>query len=214
MSDHVIVLPGGGYHRLAPHEGQPVAAWLRGLGLDASVFAYPVLTRHPGVLDAVRGEIRRVRDAGAGRVGLIGFSAGGHAAALAAVAPGASARERVDLAILGYPVTSMLLEKHAASRANLLGDEPALELLTATSPDLLATASSPPMFIWHTADDAVVPVQHSYRLGMALAAVGVRHELHVFPHGKHGLGLAEGSGEPERWTSLCEGWLREEGWIS
>ena len=59
MADHVIVLPGGGYRRHAPHEGEPVAAWLRGLGLEASVFAYPVLTRHPGVLDAVRGVLMR-----------------------------------------------------------------------------------------------------------------------------------------------------------
>jgi dipeptidyl aminopeptidase/acylaminoacyl peptidase len=58
-----------------------------------------------------------------------------------------------------------------------------------------------------------VPVQHSYLLGMALAAAGVRHALHVFPRGAHGLGLAEGSGDAARWTSLCEDWLREEGWI-
>jgi acetyl esterase/lipase len=214
MTDHIIVLPGGGYHRLAPHEGEPVAAWLRGLGLDASVFDYPVLTRHPGVQDAVRGEIRRVRAAGADRVALIGFSAGGHAAAHAALAPGATAEERVDLVVLGYPVVSMLLESHRVSRQNLLGTTAMPAERAATSADLLVTASAPPFFIWHTAQDAAVPVQHSYLLGMALAAAGVPHALHVFEKGAHGLGLAEGSGEAQRWTSLCEGWLREEGWIS
>jgi acetyl esterase/lipase len=214
MTDHIIVLPGGGYHRLAPHEGEPVAAWLRALGLEASVFAYPVLTRHPGVLDAVRGEVRRVRDAGADRVGLVGFSAGGHAAALAALAPGAAPEERADLVVLGYPVVSMMLDSHKGSRDNLLGAQATPAERAATSADLLVTASAPPFFIWHTAEDAAVPVQHGYLLGMALAAAGVRHALHVFEKGRHGLGLAEGSGDAERWTSLCEGWLREEGWIS
>lgn len=208
MTDHVIVLPGGGYRRHAPHEGEPVAEWLRGLGLAASVFAYPVKTRHPAVRDAVRAEIRRVRDAGAGRVALVGFSAGGHAAAHTAVTGG-----DVDLVVLGYPVVSMLLDAHKGSRDNLLGPAPNPAERAATSVDLLVTASAPPFFVWHTADDAVVPVQHSYLLGMALAANGVRHELHVFPHGAHGLGLAEGSGPPARWTSLCEDWLRREGWI-
>ncbi|MBX3195756.1 MAG: prolyl oligopeptidase family serine peptidase [Schumannella sp.] len=208
MTDHLIVLPGGGYRRHAPHEGEPVAAWLRGLGFAASVFAYPVKTRHPAVLDAVRAEIRRVRDAGAGRVGLVGFSAGGHAAAHAALAPGTAPEERVDLVVLGYPVVSMLLDTHKGSRDNLLGPAPTPGERAAASVDLLVTASAPPFFLWHTADDAVVPVQHSYLLGMALGAAGVPHELHVFPHGRHGLGLAEGSGLPSRWTALCEAWLR------
>jgi acetyl esterase/lipase len=204
-ADHILVLPGGGYRRHAPHEGEPVAAWLRGLGISASVFEYPVLARHPATLDAVRTEIRRVRDAGAGRVGLLGFSAGGHAAAIAA--------DDADLVIVGYPVVSMLLETHKGSRDNLLGPDPTDAERAATSADLLVTASSPPFFIWHTADDSAVPVQHSYLLAMALAAAGVRHELHVFPLGEHGLGLAEGSGPPARWTTLCEEWLRGENWI-
>lgn len=211
MTGHIIVLPGGGYRRHAPHEGEPVAEWLRGLGLAASVFTYPVKTRHPGVQDAVVAELQRVRDAGAGRVGLLGFSAGGHAAAIAA--------PFADLVILGYPVVSMLLDTHKGSRDNLLGPDPTTAERAATSVDLLVgtpewRASTPPIFIWHTAEDAAVPVQHSYLLGMALAAAGVPHELHVFPHGAHGLGLAEGSGAAARWTSLCEDWLRAEGWIA
>jgi acetyl esterase/lipase len=108
---------------------------------------------------------------------------------------------------------SMLLPTHKGSRDNLLGPHPSPELRAETSADLLVTSSSPPFFIWHTAADASVPVQHSYLLGMALAAAGVPHALHVFPRGAHGLGLAEDSGGAERWTTLCEDWLRDEGWI-
>ncbi|WP_166867102.1 MULTISPECIES: prolyl oligopeptidase family serine peptidase [unclassified Salinibacterium] len=203
---HLIVLPGGGYRRHAPHEGEPVAEWLRGLGFEASVFAYPVKTRHPGPLDAVRAEIRRVREAGAARVGVVGFSAGGHAAGMAAFAPGATPAERVDVAVLGYPVVSMMLEEHRGSREKLLGKDASWSERAATSLDLLVTASAPPTFVWHTADDAVVPVQHSYLLGMALAGSSVPHEAHVLPTGTHGLGLAEG--EPAAvWTGLCAEWL-------
>jgi acetyl esterase/lipase len=212
--DHFIVLPGGGYRRHAPHEGEPVAAWLRDLGLTASVFRYPVATRHPAVLDAVRAEVRRVRDVGAGRVGLLGFSAGGHAAGMAALAPGAAPAERVDLVILGYPVVSMLLETHKGSRDNLLGPSPTAAERAATSLDLLVTPDAPPFFLWHTADDAVVPPQHSYLLAMALAAVGGEHELHVYEHGRHGLGLAEGSGTAAGWRDASAAWLRAQRWVT
>lgn len=203
---HVIVLPGGGYHRHAPHEGEPVADWLRGLGHAASVFAYPVLSRHPVPLDAVRAEVRRVRAAGAARVGVLGFSAGGHAAGMAAYAPGAAEDERVDAAVLGYPVVSMMLPTHQGSRVNLLGERASWEARRETSLDLLVAADAPPSFVWHTAGDAAVPVQHSYLLGMALAGASVPHELHVLPGEVHGVGLAEGSAA-SAWTDLCAAWL-------
>jgi acetyl esterase/lipase len=213
--DHVIVLPGGGYGRISDNESAPIAEWLTGLGLSASVFRYPVKARHPAVLNAVRGEIRRVRATGAERIALIGFSAGGHAAGHAALAPGAAPDERVDLAILCYPVVSMMLETHRDSRVNLLGAGATWEERRAASVDLLVTSAAPPFFVWHTAEDAAVPVQHSYLLGMALAAAGVRHALHVFPRGRHGLNLArhDGDGDAVRWTELCAAWLREEGWL-
>lgn len=211
----MIVLPGGGYSRISENESTTIVAWLEGLGMSASYFAYPVGTRHPAVLEAVRGEIRARRDAGADRIALLGFSAGGHAAGHAALAPGASARERVDLAILCYPVVSMMLPTHQGSRETLLGRDASPALRAATSVDLLATPDAPPFFIWHTAEDAAVPVQHSYLLGMALAAAGVRHALHVFPNGRHGLNLARatGDGDARQWTDLCAAWLREEGWL-
>lgn len=210
--DHVIVLPGGGYRGHADHEGEPVADWLRGLGLEASVFAYPVKTRHPGPLAAVRAEVSRIRDTGADRVGVLGFSAGGHAGAMAALAPGAAPAERIDLVILGYPVVSMLLPTHAGSRQNLLGPQPSDALRAATSTDLLVTPDAPPFFIWHTAEDAAVPVQHSYLLGMALAAARIPHELHVYERGRHGIGFGEGEGTAEDWRSASAAWLRQGGW--
>lgn len=214
MTDHLIVLPGGGYTDLAPDEGEPVAGWLRGIGVAASVFEYPVQTRHPGPLDAIRAEVRRIRAAGAERVGLLGFSAGGHAAGHAALAPDASPDERVDLAILCYPVVSMELETHADSRRQLIGVDASPELRAATSLDRLVTPSAPPFFIWHTAEDDSVPVQHSYLLAQSLADNGIRHALHVFSRGRHGLALAAGEGDAEHWTALCAAWLQEEGWIA
>lgn len=203
MTTHVIVLPGGGYHRHAPHEGEPVAEWLRTLGVEASVFEYPVLSRHPRVVTAVAAEVARVRKLGATKIGLLGFSAGGHAAGHTALTtPG------VDFVVLGYPVVSMLLDTHAGSRENLIGLDASRAVRAATSLETLVTASSPPFFVWHTADDAAVPVEHAYLLGQALAAKKVRHALHVFQHGRHGLGLAEGT-PAAAWTTLCAQWLAE-----
>lgn len=200
------MLPGGGYARHADHEAEPVADWLRTLGVAASVLRYPVATRHPGPLDAVRTRIAELRSAGAHRVGVLGFSAGGHLAGHAA------ATGLTDLAILGYPVVSMLTPTHAGSRQNLLGPRPWRWQRRAVSVERLVTASMPPTFVWHTADDELVPVEHAYLLGSALARHGVPHALHVYPSGRHGLGLAAGSGAPERWTTECGAFLAAHGW--
>src|SRR6266550_2149150 len=98
---HMIVLPGGGYAEHAPHEAEPVASWLGDLGVQASVFHYPLNARHPEPLDALRAEIAHRRAQGAQRIGLIGFSAGGHLAGLAALTPGAASDETVHFAVLG-----------------------------------------------------------------------------------------------------------------
>jgi acetyl esterase/lipase len=211
-ANHVIVLPGGGYSYLSENEGPTIVAWLSGLGLSASEFRYPVATGDPGVREAIHGEIRARRAAGADRIALIGFSAGGHAAGHAALTARDPA-EQVDLAILCYPVVSMLLPTHQGSREQLIGLDAGYERRAATSLERLVTASAPPFFIWHTAADEPVPVEHSYRLGQALASAGVRHELHVFADGVHGLNLARGQGQAEQWTALCATWLRAEGWL-
>jgi len=107
------------------------------------------------------------------RIGLIGFSAGGHLAGLAALAPGGEARAAVDFAVLGYAITSMQTETYRPARLILLGEDATPELRRATSLDAQVTRSSPPFFIWHTAEDPYVPPEHSYRLAASLAAHGV-----------------------------------------
>lgn len=209
-SPHMIVLPGGGYAAHAPHEAEPVAAWLGELGVQASVFRYPLNVRHPVPLDALRAEIRQRRAEGAQRIGLIGFSAGGHLAGMAALAPGAEPDQAVQFAVLGYPVTSMETETYRPSQLILLGADASPQLRRSTSLDALVTPQSPPFFIWHTAEDSYVPPEHTYRLASALAASGVPHAVHVFAHGPHGLGLARNAGQTATWTTLASAWIHEQ----
>jgi acetyl esterase/lipase len=209
-SPHVIVLPGGGCAEDAAHEAEPIARWLKGLDVAASVFRYPLMARHPAPLNALRAEIRRLRDVGSTRIGVIGFSAGGHLAGLAALADDADADEAVDFAVLGYAITSMETETYRPSRLILLGEDATPELRRATSLDALVTRASPPFFLWHTAEDEYVPSEHTYRLAAALAAHDVPHAVHVFAHGPHGLGLANGAGDAAAWTALAASWVREQ----
>jgi acetyl esterase/lipase len=207
---HMIVLPGGGYADHVAHEGEPIVGWMNELGFAASVFRYPILVRHPAPLHALRAEIRRLRDAGAERIGLIGFSAGGHLAGLAALAPGADLDQAVDFAVLGYAITSMETETYRPARLILLGEDATPELRRATSLDALVTPSSPPFFLWHTAEDGYVPPEHTYRLAASLARHDVSHAVHVFAHGPHSLGLARGSGDTAAWTTLAASWIAEQ----
>jgi acetyl esterase/lipase len=207
---HVIVLPGGGYSAHAALEGEPIVSWLSGLGVEASVVRYPLHVRHPAPLEAVRSEIRRRRAAGTDRIGLVGFSAGGHLAGLAALAPAAHEDESVQFAVLGYAITSMETASYRPARLILLGAHATPELRRATSLDALVTSSSPPFFLWHTAEDIVVPPEHTYRLAASLASQRVPHAAHVFAHGPHGLGLAEGAGDAAAWTTLAAAWIAEQ----
>jgi acetyl esterase/lipase len=206
----MIVLPGGGYAAHAPHEAEPVARWLGEIGVPASVFRYPLNVRHPAPLDALRTEIGRRRAAGARRIGLIGFSAGGHLAGLAALAPGAGPDQTVQFAVLGYAITSMETETYRPARLILLGQDATARLRRSTSLDALVTPGSPPLFVWHTAEDPYVPPEHTYRLASALAASHVPHAVYVFAHGPHGLGLAQGEGEVALWTTLASAWIHEQ----
>ena len=207
---HMIVLPGGGYAEHAPHEAEPVASWLSEIGVQASVFRYPLNVRHPVPLDALRAEIGHRRAAGAQRIGLIGFSAGGHLAGLAALAPGAEADETAQFAVLGYAITSMETETYRPARLILLGEDASPQLRRSTSLDSLVTPQSPPFFVWHTAEDPYVPPEHTYRFASALAASHVPHAVHVFAHGPHSLGLAKDAGEATIWTTLANAWIREQ----
>lgn len=208
---HVLVLPGGGYATHAARSAEPVVGWLESIGIEASVFRYPLMTRHPAPTLAIRAAIRECRENGQG-VGVIGFSAGGHAAGLAAYSPTNHEDERPDFAVLCYPAVSMELPTHSTSRVNLLGEDADKRLRAETSLDRLVDSSSPPTFLWHTAGDTVVPVEHAYRLAPALARAGVAHEVHIFEQGNHALGLARDAGPAAVWTDLCRTWLRSNDW--
>lgn len=213
-------MPGGAYESHADSEAEPVAEWLRALGFAATVFRYPVAPRASEALEAVHELIARARRGGLegldydpARIGVIGFSAGGHLAGNAAL-KGTVGNERPDLAVLSYPVASMRRDPHVQSRTNLLGESACLSEWDAASLENMVTAEAPPVFLWHTAEDAAVPPTHSYGLASALAAAGVHHSCHVFPHGAHGLDLAMGTNTTtSQWTSLCESFLRELGWL-
>lgn len=221
----ILVLPGGGYAHQADHEAEPVAEWLASLGIHAYVLRYRVAPhRHPAPLEDAKEALLQIRGGGNGlsvdraRVGVLGFSAGGHLAATlsTAVATGNASLDVLaavpDLTVLCYPVVSYTEAVHQGCVDNLLGDSPSQDQLLEMSADLHVTAATPPAFLWHTADDAAVPVQHSLAYTGALVRAGVPAELHVFPHGRHGLGLAPEDPGPDRWTSLCAGWLMRNGW--
>ena len=208
-STHILVLPGGGYAEHAAHEGEPVVRWLQETGFNASVYDYPLHQRHPVPLNALRAEIGRRRQAGAARIGLMGFSAGGHLAGQAALAPGATPEQQVGFAVLGYAITSMEMETYRPAQLILLGEDAPAALRRSTSLDALVEPAAPPFFVWHTAEDSYVPPEHTYRLATSLARNGVPHTVHVFPHGPHSLGLAEGAGEVERWTEMALRWIRD-----
>jgi acetyl esterase/lipase len=221
----VIVAPGGGYTKRAPYEGGPVAEWLNGLGVAAVVLHYRVApSRYPEpLLDGARAvRLVRARAADFGidpdRIGMLGFSAGGHVAALTAVHatagdPGAAdpverVSSRPDAIVLCYPVITFGSHRHQGCLDNLLGRRATPELVAHLSAEKHVTADTPPAFLWHTSTDAAVPVLNSTLFAEALGRAGVPHELHVFREGKHGLGLASDVPGASQWTTLCATWLR------
>ncbi len=214
----VLVLPGGGYGKHADHEAEPVAAWLNGLGFHCLILRYRVAPhRFPSALEDAQAAMRQVRAGTTAfsidpdRVGVIGFSAGGHLAA--AVCNGSTAGTRPDFAVLGYPVISFGRNAHQGSVENLLGPDSDPAGRRSQSMESLVSSHTPPTFLWHTANDPSVHVSHSLRYAAALAKAEVPFELHVFPHGRrHGLGLALGEPGVGQWTRLCEDWLTAGGW--
>jgi len=205
----MIVFPGGGYGRLADHEGEPVARWLTTLGISAFVLRYRHGPGHPHPtpLSDATAAVRAVRAKGFDRVGVLGFSAGGHLAAT--VSTHAEGPARPDAAVLCYPVITMAdPHTHAGSRQNLLGGSPSPELVVHLSADRRETLGTPPTFIWHTADDEAVPVENALLYAAALRANGVPFELHVYAHGRHGVGLATDDPILRTWTDRCADWLK------
>jgi acetyl esterase/lipase len=224
----MIVCPGGGYRTLAAnHEGRQVANYLNSLGIAAFVLRYRLGPRyhHPIELGDAQRAIRLVRShqadwrIDASRIGIMGFSAGGHLAMTASTrfdagnGGAADALDRLssrpDFAVLGYPVISMTEEwTHKGSRTNLLGDNPDPELAKALSGERAVTRDTPPTFLFQTNEDAAVPAENAVYYYLALRKAGVPAELHVFEKGPHGVGLANDDPALSEWSTLLANWLR------
>lgn len=228
----VIVCPGGSYASLSfEREGFVPAHWLNRLGVTAFILKYrlkeygqPAPLRD--ILRAIR--ILRSRAAGLGvkadRIGVLGFSAGGHLGASAGTlfdAPegrtGAAldaVSGRPDFMMLIYPVITMEDPYvHLHSRSDLLGDHPSEDLAKRWSPELQVTKECPPAFVVASEGDKTVPVENSLGFFEALRRAGVPAELHVYPKGEHGFGLRPGNGTTSDWPARAEDWMRQGGWL-
>lgn len=224
----MVVCPGGGYGALAAnHEGRQVANYLNSLGMAAFVLRYRLGPKyhHPVELGDAQRAIRTVRANAAewridpGRIGIMGFSAGGHLSMTASTlfdngsADAADPIDRVssrpDFAVLGYPVISMTAAwTHQGSRRNLLGDAPDSELAAKLSGEKAVTKDTPPTFIFQTNQDTAVPAENSVYYYLALRQAGVPAEMHVFERGPHGVGLANNDPALSAWSGLLANWLR------
>ena len=236
----ILICPGGGYGFLATeHEGKDVADWLNSLGVAGVVLKYRLAPKykHPAPLDDARRAIRMVRwkstewGLDPNRVGVMGFSAGGHLASTLATHFREADRlagdaidaftERPDLAILVYPVVSFTADfSHKGSAKNLLGPDATKEQMAELSNETRVTEKTPPTFLAHTLADTGVPMENSVAFAMALRKHKVPFELHVFEKGQHGLGLGKGwkghiAPEPsfEAWPGLCATWLKSRGFL-
>jgi len=227
----VIICPGGGYIRLAfEHEGTDIARWFNKAGVTGIVLKYRLpndtimedksVGPLQDVQEAVRITRRRAAEWGIDprKIGVMGFSAGGHLASTAAthyndrVYDADTTSARPDFSILVYPVISMdSAITHKGSRIFLLGRSPAPETVEKFSNERQVDNTTPPAFIVHSQDDKSVPVQNSINYFLALKAHGVPAELHVYEKGGHGYGLAAGKGTESGWPAACLLWMKSQG---
>ncbi len=228
----VVICPGGGYGALAvDHEGKAIAEWLNSLGVAAFMVKYRLGSngyRHPAPLDDAQRAIRTVRARAAewkvdpGRIGIMGFSAGGHLASTAGTHfdkgksddpdPIARASCRPDFLILCYPVVSLTTAyTHEGSKKNLLGEKPDQSLVESLSNENQVTAETPPTFLFHTDADGAVPSENSVLFYLALRRAKVPAELHIYEKGNHGVGLAPNVPAVSSWPERCADWLRGRG---
>ncbi len=228
-----LIFPGGGYIEHAPHEAVRPARWLAGLGITAFVVQYRLAPRHrhPAQWNDGRAAMRWVRcnarqfEIDPSRVGVVGFSAGGHLAAMLATEPPAAGDRETraqqdangkdlndvqpDFAVLVYPVASLMTPTQGGTRRHLMGDAPDTALLAQFSAECrvekLPTGSLPPIFLVHCKDDASVDVSRSDVFAAAVRKISGDIEYRREHFGGHGVGLQPG------WTEPCERWLRERG---
>jgi acetyl esterase/lipase len=226
----VIVCPGGGYNRLAiDKEGRATAEWLNSLGVSAFVLKYRLKEYgHPAPLRDVLRAVRLLRSDAArwaispDRIGVLGFSAGGHLAASAgtlfddadgrtgAALDATSARP--DFLVLVYPVIRLVgPDAHTGSGRSLLGANATPGMLERFSLDTRVTTKTPPAFLVHGGTDTAVPPENSVLFYLALRRAGVPAELHVYREGAHGVGLEPNHGPISDWPKRCAEWLAAKG---
>jgi acetyl esterase/lipase len=218
----IIVAPGGSYRNLASnHEGRQIANFLNAAGMGAFVLKYRLGPRyhHPVELGDAQRAIALVRSrahefgVSPSRIGIMGFSAGGHLAS--SVSTHNDAANRPDFAILVYPVISLTSPyTHQGSLHNLLGDTPDPALARELSSELQVTANTPPTFLFSTSADKTVPAENSVAYYLALHKAAVPAELHIFQNGPHGVGLALADPALSVWPTLLLDWLRVRGLLS
>lgn len=230
----VIICPGGSYWGLAiAHEGKQVAQWLNSLGVTAFVLKYRLpsddimIDKSVGPMQDGQQAIRLVRQRAndwgihPDKVGIMGFSAGGHLASTLSThfdekvyEPATSISARPDFSILIYPVISMEKEiTHQGSRVNLLGDNPSPERLQHFSNESQVNDKTPPAFLVHSMDDGAVPVQNSIVYGLALRKHNVPCELHIYQSGGHGYGLGRSDNTESSWPEAFYKWLKARGLV-
>ena len=224
----IVICPGGGYGGLAMnHEGHDIALWLNEHGISAFICTYRHNGkgyRHPAPIQDAQRAIRIVRANAAthkiapDRIGVLGFSAGGHLASTVAThfdrdPPVDDALSktscRPDFVVLYYPVIAFDQKyTHRGSQQNLLGDSPDRSLVESLSNERQVTDETPPTFLFHTNEDQAVPPENSIAFYMALRKAGVPAELHIYEKGRHGLGLARDRIGTKQWGDACISWLR------
>jgi acetyl esterase/lipase len=233
----IVICPGGGYGGLAlDHEGEQVGKWLNSIGVAGFVLQYRhhgsgAGYGHPAPIQDAQRAIRMVRSRAKewgvdpNRVGILGFSAGGHLASTAATHFNETFYEakdeidkagcRPDFAVLIYPVITMRAPyTHQGSVQNLLGSNPSQEMLDKFSNELQVTPQTPPTFLLSTWQDTAVPPENSIQFYLALRKAKVPAELHIFEKGSHGLGLGRDGLAMSNWPNLCVEWFRARGLIT
>ena len=224
----VLILPGGGYFKLSDFEGEGYAEYLAELGMNSFVLKYRYSPDiFPAPLKDARWAMRYIRQNATlygidkNRIAIMGSSAGGHLAELTSTYRGDIGDGEWDLEdylpnaqILCYPVTD--ISSHRGSYENLLG-EGLDELLSSVTPTIIADENTPPAFIWHTSTDEAVNIESTYAYAKRLHQLGIPCEMHVFPLGGHGLGLADEEYRNipyvARWAGMLKDWLIFSGYL-
>ncbi|EMI58406.1 pectin acetylesterase [Rhodopirellula sallentina SM41] len=217
----IIICPGGGYGGLSiEKEGHAVAQWMCDLGVTAGVLKYRCsggANEHPVPLQDARRALEIMREHASqwelkpDRVGILGFSAGGHLAASVAT----DAEADINYAVLVYPVISMRNGvTHNGSKKNLLGKEPSDELIAEMSRDERVDAETCPTFLVHAGDDKAVPIENSLRYYAAMQKHNVPGELHIYDRGGHGFGMFRDDRPVDSWPNACKAWMQINGWIA